>query len=132
MERVVTESYLEDATGSTVEVFRSHNDTIPLEVVELEYNEHGTYTSLRPTIRKPLSKVFTSFLTKYSQENTLIVDDTPETYALNPANAIPIPQFVWGGCHSSSSNDNGDELNHDEEDVELLRVIEVLKKRLSP
>lgn len=69
----------------------------------------------RPITRKPLSLVYESFATTHSPDNTIVVDDTPETYGLNPEAAIPISRFHW------NSNKN------EEEDKELLNLLDTLK-----
>jgi TFIIF-interacting CTD phosphatase-like protein len=55
--------------------------------------------------RKPLLKVWALPFRWFHHQNTRIVDDTPETYAFNPENAIPIATWMDGA-----------------NDVELLRV----------
>lgn len=44
-------------------------------------------------IRKPLSKVYKTYPDRFFPQNTLILDDTPETYAENKENAIFIRPF---------------------------------------
>ena len=51
----------------------------------------------RPYTRKPLTQVYTAFPTTHSPENTLIVDDSPETYIHNPLSAVPVATYRWYG-----------------------------------
>lgn len=61
---------------------------------------------------KPLKKVWKTHK-QYNRSNTIIIDDTPTTYAENYGNALPITKY-------NGSND----------DKELLSLLEKLKGRL--
>ena len=50
-----------------------------------------------PIVTKDLRKV--GALADYPMWRTLVVDDTPSTYRLNPANALPVPS--WSGMRAS-------------------------------
>jgi hypothetical protein len=47
-----------------------------------------------PECIKPLKRVWRHYL-DMNRHNTIIVDDTPETYRQNYGNAVPIPTFNW-------------------------------------
>ena len=93
----------------------------------------------RPYTRKPLSQVYAAFPLTHSPENTLIIDDSPETYAHNPLNAVPIKTYHWGaatcGSDDGSPRGDGEEENEEEDeeedgdqlDKELLRLIAFFK-----
>lgn len=80
--------------------------------IELEFiftRQHTmiqTFDLGRDTVtRKPLLKVWALPFRWFHHQNTRIIDDTPETYAFNPENAIPIATWMT-----------------DPADVELIRV----------
>jgi len=62
---------------------------------------------------KKLSKIWDQRGNHYTRRNTVIVDDTPETYMLNYGNSIPIRAYVGG-----------------DEDTELVRVWSILNQVL--
>lgn len=87
---------------------------------------------LRPRIRKPLSLVFATFPLTHTAQNTIIVDDSPETYELNQSCAVPIAPYKWGhGIQHSDDDFTADsgpqETDSDDDDQELLRLIEHFK-----
>jgi hypothetical protein len=100
----------------------------------------------RPYTRKPLSIVFNSFPSTHTVDNTLIVDDSQETYVKNVACAVPISTYRWGQAddenidddknENDDAKDTGENDNNDDDysgdsggdgDRELLRIIEHFK-----
>lgn len=63
---------------------------------------------------------------QFNKDNTLIVDDMPYTYCLNPQNAIPIKSYeydFWSRLMTDSDTDADD-------DSELLRIVFYFKVEL--
>lgn len=83
-------------------------------------NLHDPYIEL-----KPLSEIYRQFADEYNAENTLIVDDNPNTYRDNPENAVEIQSFWFDNLTPTQLN------NLEEADMELLRVIEEIRCRIS-
>lgn len=74
-------------------------------------------------IFKPLTKFFDVY-SNAKPENTLIIDDRPDTFSKNEKNGILIPPFL--PSDDKESFDKEDILNHD--DKSLLELMKWLKK----
>ena len=85
----------------------------------------------RPYTRKPLSLVHEEYPTTHTSKNTVIVDDSPETYAHNLASAVSIETFRWSymprnsDIEEDTTFENCDNSSEEEvTDKELLRLID--------
>ena len=77
------------------------------------------------TTLKPLRKVYAVY-PEYTAENTLIVDDNPNTFRENMQNAIHIPPFHYDhlGCNPEMRRKNAAKENG------LYTIVEVLQARI--
>lgn len=74
---------------------------------------------------KPLAAIYDKY-PAYNKSNTIIVDDNPYTYVDNMDNAVAIKPFFYDQLTETERAGNLDEL-----DRELLRVMDVLSRRLN-
>ena len=79
------------------------------------YSYHCNYTMKTEKKLKPLSLLWDTFrLTNYNKDNTMIIDDNPDVYKIQPRNTYMIKEFFYN--HPECEND-----------TELLKIKHALR-----